>query len=81
MKAEQNYITFRNWYRQYEISLNPFFPTSLLLGLQKRADTLGDAGTERKLSREALEGRQSIKEACMIFILSAYILRIHSLLF
>jgi len=81
-KAEQNYIMFRNWYRQHEISLNHFFPpTSVLLGLQKWADRLGDADTYHKLSREAFEGRQTIKEACMIFIGNAYILRIISLLF
>jgi hypothetical protein len=46
-----------------------------------RADRLGEAGTDHKLSREALEGRQSIKEACMLFLWSVYVLRIHSLLF
>jgi len=61
--------------------IKPFFPTSVLLGLQKRADRLGDAVTEHKLSRETLEGSRSIKEACMIFFWSACILRMHSLLF
>jgi hypothetical protein len=42
----------------------------VLLGVHKWADRLGDVGTDHKLSREALDGRQSVKEACMMFLRS-----------